>query len=405
MVKKIFFINQGDTLIIDSIEYEILLKLFNERGISFDSTKFKQNFVEIPKQYVGIIELQNRTIIIKPKLFGLDLSHILRMYYFIYLNNTVDLDASIFGIDKINNQSIVDLFIKELLKVVKIGLPMQYKDIHISSKFANGTINLLETYIRLNEKKPNPFRVNTSNLSHDIDINQILYLAYRKVYDIVDNNVKGLLDSTFQGIARINRIHKAPKITRNLKYCEKVLTLAYIIINDMSVTGFGDSGFGENILINFDKLFECFIQKVLIVYSDDMLFTTWNEPHYFGEYVNSIKETVTKTYQPDLLYNYRKTLTGEVSTCILDMKNKTSNPFNNADVYQMCFYSSMLNTTKVILCYPSATDQETIALNLLNDGIKLEKIHAVYINLSGNSADEFKKNIYIFIERIFEIIE
>ena len=173
----------------------------------------------------------------------------------------------------------------------------------------------------------------------------------------------------------------------------------------MSVTGFGDSGFGENILINFDKLFECFIQKVLIVYSDDMLFTTWNEPHYFGEYVNSIKETVTKTYQPDLLYNYRKTLTGEVSTCILDMKNKTSNPFNNADVYQMCFYSSMLNTTKVILCYPSATDQETIALNLLNDGIKLEKIHAVYINLSGNSADEFKKNIYIFIERIFEIIE
>lgn len=405
MDKQRIFINQGNTIIIDFDEYKTLVKLFEERNIVLDPMKFSPNFVEFPKQYVGIIEFPNRTIIIRPKVPGLNLSHILRMYYFVYLNNKVDLDEDVFGLDNISNQSITDLYISELLKVVKIGLSMQYRDFHTTSKFANGTINLLDTYIGLREKKATPFSVNISNLNHDVEINQILYLAYRKIYNVVDDNVKGLLDSTFQDISRINRVHNKPMITRNLKYCEKALTLAYIIINDMSITGFGESGFGENILINFDRLFEHFVQKILIVYSDDNLFSIWNEPHYFGEYSNPDFGMMNKTYQPDLLYNYRQTLTGGESSCILDMKNKTSSPFSNADVYQMCFYSSMLNTTKVILCYPSSIEQEVLVLNLSNDGISLKRINAVYINLAGDSADEFKKNIYNFIENIFKIIE
>lgn len=405
MDKQRTFINQGDTIIINSDEYQILLKLFREQNIVLDSTKFTTDFVELPQQYVGIIELPNRILIIKPKVLGLELSHILRMYYFVYLNNKVDLDEDIFGLDSISDESITDLFISELLKVVKIGLPMQYKDSHTTSKFANGTINLLETYIGLKEKKSTPFSVNISNLSHDVKINQILYLAYRKTYNLVDDNVKGLLDSTFQDISRIDRVHSEPTITRNLKYCEKVLTLAYIIINDMSITGFGESGFGENVLINFDRLFEHFVQKVLIIYSEDNLFSTWNEASYYGEYINPDYGVINKTYQPDLLYNYKKTLTGGESTCILDMKNKTSSPFSNADVYQMCFYSAMLNATKVILCYPASQDQEILTLNLSNDGINLKRINAVYINLAGDSAEEFKENIYKFIGYIFKIIE
>lgn len=105
------------------------------------------------------------------------------------------------------------------------------------------------------------------------------------------------------------------------------------------------------------------------------------------------------------MYNYRKTLTRGKCTCVIDMKNKTSSPFSNADVYQMCFYSSMLKTNKVILCYPSSEPKESLVLNLSNEGILLSKINAVYINLAGNSAAEFKNNIYSFIKKIYRIIE
>lgn len=405
MEKERVFIEQGNTIIINSEEYELLAGIFQGHNITIDQSKFNNGFVEFPKQYVGIIELPNRIIIIKPKVFGLNLSHIMRMYYFVFLNNKVDLDEDIFGIDNNKNLSISELFINELMKIVKIGLPMQYKDFQTTSKFSNGTLDLLSTVVRLQQKKDDPFAVHISNLSKDIEVNRVLYLAYRKIYDLVNENVKGFLDRNFQNISRIDRVHNKPMVTRNIKYCEKALTLAYIIINDMSVSGFGESGFGENILINFDKLFEYFVQKVLIVYTDDNYFTTWNEPHYFGEYNSPDFGIINKTYLPDLLYNYRKTLTGGKCTCILDMKNKTSSPFSNADVYQMCFYSSMLKTNKVILCYPSSEPKESLVLNLGNEGILLSKINAVYINLAGNSATEFKNNIYSFIKKIYRIIE
>lgn len=183
------------------------------------------------------------------------------------------------------------------------------------------------------------------------------------------------------------------------------MTLAIVIIESLSITGNEGQFFGESFLINFDDLFEKFIQKVLIEYSEDHLFSVWDNPHFYGEYNNSIVGIAKKTYQPDLLYNYRKNYMGEFCSCILDMKNKTSAPFSSADVYQMIFYSTMLKSPKVILCYPASEYKETTVLNLFNDQIELNKINAIYMNLNGNSANEFKENIKKFINEIFSIIE
>ena len=71
------------------------------------------------------------------------------------------------------------------MKIVKIGLPMQYKDFQTTSKFSNGTLDLLNTVVRLQQKKDDPFAVHISNLSKDIEVNRVLYLAYRKIYDFI----------------------------------------------------------------------------------------------------------------------------------------------------------------------------------------------------------------------------
>ena len=86
------------------------------------------------------------------------------------------------------------------------------------------------------------------------------------------------------------------------------------------------------------------------------------------------------------------------------MKNKTSKPFSNADVYQMFFYANQLHSKRVILCYPSSVEQDNATLKFDNENFSLKKIYGVYINIAGNTSNDFKRNIFNFIDRIKNLI-
>src|SRR5699024_12262501 len=95
----------------------------------------------------------------------------------------------------------------------------------------------------------------------------------------------------------------------NKKYIElynisniKIAMEASIIIDSLYYDDISGSTGGESFLINFDTLFEQFIQKVLIHETNQRDFSKWTEPNILGkEYLNGfvIKEG---KYNPDLMY-------------------------------------------------------------------------------------------------------
>lgn len=399
-----YYIEQGSIINLLPGEYETFKLILQEKGINVADKNFTKDFIQLPQAYVGYINLKNRKIKIKSKVQGLELKHILRMYYLVFFNDEVDYGENIFDVLKGNSESIVDIYIKELVDLLKIGLPVEYVSNTEETKFLKGKMDVTKSMINIKKYSKTPFVCEFDQLSRNMEVNQLLYTAYKKIEYLVDDNIKGFINRNFQNISRIDRVKEKPIITRKLKYCEKAVLLAYMILNELSISGVGESNFGENLLIDIDKLFEKFVQRVLISYSNDDKFTYWDFKHKYGEYYQD-KMKIEKEYAPDLLYNYKKNISREKVSCVLDMKNKTSAPFNSSDVYQMCFYATMLDCSKVILCYPSIKKTESKKLNLYNDGIKLKNIYAVYVNLTGDTSEEFAINLKDFISEVLRIID
>ena len=132
-------------------------------------------------------------------------------------------------------------------------------------------------------------------------------------------------------------------------------------------------------------------------------FSFWASPEPFAHYSEEGK-TTEKNYLPDLLYDHYEKYGRDYARGILDMKNKTSSSFSNADIYQMNFYSQALKCKKVILCYPYGGNKPPNILRFDDERLYLQKIFSVYFNLVGNSAAEFKANIKRFVQQVDGLI-
>jgi 5-methylcytosine-specific restriction enzyme subunit McrC len=172
-----------------------------------------------------------------------------------------------------------------------------------------------------------------------------------------------------------------------------------MILNDLTLSTDGESSSGESLLINFDRVFEDFIKKVLMEYSSLGKFSYWTSSKSFA-FCHQGDEYFERSYLPDLLYDYVDKNGRQTARAILDMKNKTSLPFHNDDIYQMAFYGQMLSCKKIILCYPGNENRSNTALRFNNEKFFLHKIYGSYMNLAGNSAKEFKDNIASFVYRV-----
>lgn len=71
---------------------------------------------------------------------------------------------------------------------------------------------------------------------------------------------------TFFDVSEVNIIPEV-QLTTNTMYCKKAVSLAYMILNDLSITDAGNQAYGQNLLFNFDRMFEEFIKRILTVYS------------------------------------------------------------------------------------------------------------------------------------------
>ena len=392
-------ISQGGSLKLKNSELHTISSVLDSLGISKSCIDFSQEIVNFPQSYVGYISLPDRKIIIDSKHKGVSFKHILRIYYFLYNSYVSDLDEPIYDIDSEHTYDIIQSYMHELNMVVKKGLPVEYKTKQDSLRYLKGKIDLVKTSINKKICKKDVFECEFDELSKDIPINQVFYKALQKINDIQGIGKQSLFERYFQDVSEVHKLPSNIELNTNTNYCKKALTLAYMILNDMSIYDSGNQSYGQSLLINFDKVFEEFVKRILTVYSGDYNFTYWDEEQQYALFKYENKEFY-KSYIPDMLYGYQDKIYPNTAYCILDMKNKTSRPFDNADVFQMFFYANQLNSKKIILCYPSNCEKENAVLAFNNDTFNIKKIYASYINITGDTAKDFKENICSFINKI-----
>lgn len=178
-------------------------------------------------------------------------------------------------------------------------------------------------------------------------------------------------------------------------YCKNAFFLSKLILEETFFDSKGDTG-GECFLVDTDRLFEQFIKKILFEFTRDIKFTSWNKDKEYG-----MSESKEKRYRPDILYGFKE----DKAHVIIDVKNKFSGTFKNADVYQMLFYSGILEAKKLILCYPSVGILNNDELEIYSDNFITNRINAVHIDISGDSKNDFYSSIQRFINDIYDCIE
>jgi len=366
--------------------------------MSWSCLDSQQLILKFPQQYVGYIGLPNRKIIIKPKHNGSTISHILRAYYFLYSAEYTDLDTPMYDIESGNDINLVAMYIQELLSVVHRGLPVEYRETTENLGFIRGNLNIIPTLLNIKCRKHDSFNCTYDDLTRDISINRLLLAAAKKIEAYTNSPDLAYIIHQF-GSVDYSCVPENVTFTKNTAYCKKAVSLAYMILNDMTLSAEGEKSSGESLLINFDKVYEDFIKKILIEYSTIGKFTYWSDERIYA-FCSDSELYFERSYIPDLLYDYNESDEKPTARAILDMKNKTSLPFHNPDVYQMAFYGQMLNCKKIILCYPSNENSQSKALRFTNEKFFLQKLYATYMNLAGNSSKEFKDNILSFVYRI-----
>ena len=155
----------------------------------------------------------------------------------------------------------------------------------------------------------------------------------------------------------------------NTSRFRNTLTYAAMIIDQLSYNDDGLAAGGYGFLINFDRLFEEFVAKILKEVPEKREFSTWKGKRNFADVIcNKIKQG-EREYQPDILYRFieedEQYEYAPSAYAVLDVKNKAYNQFKNADVYQILTYSKLLHSKKAVLLYPSFQQKspETLALD------------------------------------------
>ncbi len=392
---------QGHSIRIKEEEAPYIKKLLLDRGVTPDCFDEEQLILNLPQKYVGFIKTPDRIIQLEPSHDKINLSHVMRLYFFVYSNEEI-IEDDIYDLAPTSEYiNLAEIYVKELQKVCLKGLPLEYQEKEEEGRYVKGKIDYVATFKNISLKKDEPLKCKYDELSIDNPINRIFSTAFHKIKEILPfSESLVFISNSFQYVKRtpytsddIKNIH----LGRNLNYCKKAFFLAKMIIDELYYEEIKDFGIGECFLVDFNKLFEYFVRKIVFNITKDPYFTSWSKEEIYGHYDN-----IDKKYIPDLLYNYSKR--NETSHAVIDVKNKTKGIFSNPDVYQLLFYATVLNSSKIILCYPSSEDISFKYLELNTSEFPTNRIYAVFINISGASRHEFKKAINNFVDNLYECL-
>jgi len=392
-------VSQGHSIYIYDDELPFVEEILEVKGIDKDSLDKEQNILTLSVSYLGFIKTPRRIIEIMPKHEGVNFNHILRIYFFVH-GSFKNFNDELFSLaDATLGFDLIKLFLNEMEPIVKKGLPTEYVSSQENLRYSSGNVDYPKTYKNILLNRQEPFVSNKDDLSLQTPLNKTLKAAFNKIQNFIED--KGSVSYIQKYLSNISDSF-TPQDLKNVLintknyYCKNAYLYAKLILEESHYDTLGGFG-GESFLINGDMLFEQFIKKILFTYTNDRYFLDWNMEKEYGIYGH-----FPKSYKPDVLYKYETKENKALG--IIDVKNKFGTIYKNADVYQMLFYSGMLSSQKIILCYPSTYRRKPETLEIFSENFITTKIYAVFINICEESREGFINSINEFIEDMYYTI-
>ena len=399
------------TIFDDEVDYfEKFVKKYNIVWKTED--KLKQ-ILPISKSYVGYIVTPRRRINLLPKYKEIGFEHIFRMYLYVYSYKSTDS----FGVLDVGGSSddvdIASLFFESLQRNIQTGLIQLYQKNSINLQSIRGKVDFVKTYKRklLNKKKQVVSIV--SHLSMDNLYNQLIATALYKLkhvrsYSNIASKLLMYFDGVDYNIQKGSEVLELINFNSNTARYRQTLVYASMIIDELDYEDMGNTLGTESFLINFDRLFEDFVAKILKDIPSERAFSTWRDSKSYADVISQGSKIDRREYLPDIVYkfnhedpqyDFRPT-----AYAVLDVKNKAYSTFKNADVYQLITYAKLLSSRKMLFLYPSFYRRRPDELHLDPEIFNPSVITACFINISDRSGEDFIKSIEFFVKTVELVI-
>lgn len=393
-------------------EVSFFERFLESRKIPWEENQKKENTLALSKSLTGYIRTPKRKIILSPKYSEVNISHIIRLYNYVYSYHDKE-DDELLDITE-SSQTIVKSFLSKLQEQLLIGLLQDYSRRESNINFLKGRVDYIKSYKNSRLLKNRPVKTDIFQLSLDLPINRLIVGALKKITKSNEYFSQSMeLLAYFDGVSPIEERASDFLATINfnskdLRY-KKIASEAAMIIDSLFYDATQGSAGGESFLVNFDSLFEKFIVKILLKEVEEHDFSTWEDRRSFAtEYFNGEKISM-RIYQPDLLYKFNpeNELQDYQATAeaVIDVKNKAYSIFKNADIYQIMLYNQLLYAKKNILVYPSFAPKSSTTLFIDNEKIPVPYIHSVFINITQKTAEGFKQSIQQFIYDLYDCLD
>jgi len=330
------------------------------------SVKTNEYLLNIDHSYVGNIVFRKFVIKIIPKHIGLSTEKILKLAAYIGQENQIISNNNFFkdyqgSDDSINSLDIFyNFFIDKVAECIRNGLINGFISNKNTSTELKGTLDINKYLISPVPK--NLVHQIVKTRSPDVKINRLIKSL---VLDITKKSKKSDLLIKSRAILRnLSDVstfklplffEKSDFKTNSLQRSdyEVILDLAEILINGFDPDSHEDIGFTPEYIINLDLLFE----KICYFFISDTLSKDYFKVNYQSEHPHIFSELgLSGKIIPDI-YLSSVNLEFKNKKVILDAKNKVSaleSSFrvSTSDIYQLKYYSQVLNTKYVILLYP-----------------------------------------------------
>lgn len=386
-----------------------------KNGIPWSIEERNNKILPLSKSYVGYITTPQRVITLKPKYNEIGFEHVIRLYLYVYAYRPTD-SAAILDISQADTSAdVADMFIRQLRKNVHEGIIRTYERKSEYGSSLRGKVDFARTYMNSLLQKRKYVKTTQSSLSLNNDYNSLILTALRKLRHTREFASPAMeLSMYFEGakdnIVEGNVILESINFNSNTARYRRTLTYAAMIIDQMSYSDKGSAVGTDSFIINFDRLFEDFVAKVLKEVPEQRDFCTWESKKKFAEVLSTTGIiSGEREYQPDILYRYKAEDENydylPSAYAVLDVKNKAYGQFKNADIYQMLTYVNLLHSNKAVLLYPSFYNRKPEKLILNASIFSPSEITACFVNIADKSGYDFLESIKMFADTVVKIIQ
>ena len=390
--------------------FERFVKKYN---IVWSYEERQENLISISTSYVGYIVTPVRKINLSPKYDEIGFEHIFRMYLYVYSYQKTD-DNSILDISNSNKEvDIASLFLKSVEKNIQQGIYQSYSKILKDVSAIKGKIRYAKTYQNYLLNKHNYVSSYISSLEKNNNINNLIVSALVKLRKIKKYTAKvssllmyyqGVSGDVLDGTKALSEII----FNSNTSRFKQTLTYASMIIDQLDFDNLGNTLGTESFLLNFDKLFEGFVAKILTTIPKKKEFLVWSSTRDYGVIHKSNGLIENREYLPDIVYRYVEEDENmnyfPTAFAVLDVKNKAFSTFKNADIYQILTYARLLSSSKMLLLYPSFEFKASERLELDPELFSPSSINACFVNIRIEKGEKFLEEATRFANEVYSNI-